>query len=364
MADIKTPEKYVGKEGIIKEAGSYIARYGKKALIVGSKTARQVAEQDLVQSLEEQGIRYEVQEFSGYPSIARAEVYAARAKEIGAEVLIALGGGKVMDVVKVAGSLSDIPVVTIPTIAATCASWAAVSIIYTEEGDFEQFYNNRYTPRLILVDYAVIAKAPERYIKAGIVDTYAKWFELAPAITGEEDELVDQLSYFGSKLAYEILDENTEKALEAVRSGQVTKEVTKVIDAIIFLTGYVGSFVGNKAFAGFAHPFYHSSRRIAASRKSLHGELVSYGILTQLVLENKPEETIGETIQKFASFDEAFTLEDLGLADNPQEDLAVIANRTFDEFGSFTGLGIGEKVEDIIAALFKTDELVKKWRQK
>ena len=79
-------------------------------------------------------------------------------------------------------------------------------------------------------------------------------------------------------------------------------------------------------------------------------------------------------IRKFAQFDEAFTLEDLGLEDvtleaeelkaKKEEGLKIIAQRTLDEFGGFTKLGFGYTVEEIYEGLTKADELVRKYKRK
>lgn len=364
MTNIKAPEEYVNEAGAIKKAGKYIKLYGKNVLIISGHRAFEAIKDDLVKSLEENQIEYHIEKFTGYPTYEKARCYAEHAKKAGVDVLVGAGGGKVCDVTKAAGDLASLPVITIPTISATCACWAAVSVIYTDEGDFERFYQNRYTPRQIIVDPEVLVKAPERYLKSGIVDTYAKWYELAPGLKGREDTLVLQLSSFGAKLAYDILDDNYEGALKAVREGLVNSNFIDTVDAIFFLAGYVGTFVGARAYSGFAHPFYHSSRCIRESRKSLHGELVAYGILSQLVLEKKSEEEIASVIEKFEKIDQAYTLKDLGLDGNREENLNVIAKRTLDEFGGFTKLGFGNSVSEIYDGLKKTEILVEKYRKK
>lgn len=373
MVNIKAPETYVNEPGSIKTAGSLIKVFGTKVLVIGGEHALVAAGEAFTKSLEENQITFQTEVFKGYPTIEKAKIYAELAQKKGIEVIVAVGGGKVCDVSKAAADLAGLPVITIPTVLATCAAWASVSVIYTEEGDFKTFHPNRFTPRVILADPEILVKAPERYLKAGIVDTYAKWYELAPGLKGRKDTLPMQLSSYGAKLAFDILDDHYEQAIEAVREGVVSDSFVQVLDAVIFLAGYVGTFVGARAYSGFAHPFYHSSRRIATSRKSLHGELVAYGILAQLVLEKKSEAEIALTIQKFEKFDEAFTLEELGLessglSDNErkkkkEEGLKIIAQRTIDEFGGFTKLGFGFTVEEIYEGLVKADELVRKYRK-
>lgn len=374
MVNIKAPETYINEPGGIQRAGSLIKIFGKKILLIGGEHALAATGEKLEKSLEENQITFQTEVFRGYPTMEKAQLYAELAKKEGIEVIVAVGGGKVCDVSKAAADLAKLPVITVPTVLATCAAWASVSVIYTEEGDFQTFHPNRFTPRVILADPEILVKAPERYLKAGIVDTYAKWYELVPGLKGREDTLPMQLSSYGAKLAFDLLDDHYEEAIEAVRKGEVNDSFLQVIDAIIFLAGYVGTFVGARAYSGFAHPFYHSSRRIASSRKSLHGELVAYGILSQLVLEKKPEEEIAGVIQKFEKFDEAFTLGDLGLEDltleeaerkkTKEEALKIIAQRTLDEFGGFQKLGFGYDVKEIYEGLVKADELVKKYRER
>lgn len=363
MTDIKAPECYVNEFGVTGKVGEHIKKFGNRIMIIGGKTALRETQENITNSLLQNDVMYHIYEFTGYPTLEKANEYAEQARKKHIEVLVAVGGGKVCDVTKTAGDIAGIPVITIPTISATCASWAAVSVLYTEEGDFHRFYQNRYTPRLIIVDPEVLIQAPERYLKAGIIDTYAKWYELAPGLKGRQDTLVMQISSFGARLAFDILDDNAEKAIEAVRKKQVDEAFLQTIDAIIFLAGYVGTFVGARAYSGFAHPFYHSSRRISESRKMLHGELVSYGILAQLVMEGKSEESMEETIRKFDRLDVAFTLQDLGLDDDQGNKLPVIAERTLKEFGGFTKLGFGYTSDEICRALLKADEQVRTYRK-
>lgn len=362
MLDIRTPEKYINEAGSIKKAGEYISRYGNNAFIIAGTKALNAVKESLFESLKENAIEYEVLEFSGYPTLQNANAYAELAKKANKDVIIAVGGGKVQDVAKVTGDFAEIPVIAIPTIAATCASWAAVSITYNDEGDYVEPHLNRFTPRVIIADPEIILRAPERYIKAGIVDTYAKWYETITGITGKDDPLPLQISVHGAKVALDLLNEKGLKAVEDSRNGIVSKEGIDTIDAIIYLAGLVGSFVGERMYTGFAHPFYHASRRITSSRHMLHGELVAYGLITQLILQEKPEQEIMDMVKKFSQYDAAFTLEDLGLAEDSDNKLTIIAIRILKEFPEYTKLGFGTTVEKIVAGLYKTDEYVRKYR--
>lgn len=362
MLSIKSPQEYVNEPGVIKKAGEYLHKFGNNALIITGEKSLAAVGNYLLPDLEEKKIYYDVIHFTGYPTLEKAKAYANIAENSNKTVIIAVGGGKIQDVSKAAGSFSGLPVVAIPTIAATCASWAAVSVIYTEEGDFEQYFLNEHSPRLIISDPEIIANAPERYIKAGIVDTIAKWYETVPGITGVNDSLSLQISVHGAKLALDLLEQKGLKAIEENRNGIIGKNAVDTIDAIIYLAGFVGSFIGEKAYSGFAHPFYHASRRIASTRHMLHGELVAFGLITQLILENKPDEQIKNVIKEFSQYDVAFTLADLGLEEDSENKLQIIAERILAEFPGYTKFGFGTTVESIVAAFRKADGYVKQYK--
>lgn len=366
MLEIKSPEKYINEPGIIKAVGKHIQNYGNKALIIWSKTAKDVVEQEVMLSLKESNIQSNTILFEGFPTLTKAEEYQRQAKERGSDVIVAIGGGRVQDIAKATGTLAELPVVAIPTIAATCAAWAAVSVIYKDDGDFEQFFQNKNSPKLILVDSSIIALTPVRYLKAGIVDTLAKWYETVSGIDDKNDGFPLQISVHGAKLAFDYLNKVgssvTKGAVQTSQKGIVNPELIGTIDSIIYLAGFVGSFVGDKAYSGFAHPFYHAARRIKETHHRLHGEMVAFGLITQLVLEGKAEEEIANTIKQFFELDVAFTLEDLGLFEDSESKLTTIAVRILDEFPNYTRFGFGTTVEEIVEGFYKADTYVKRYR--
>lgn len=60
----------------------------------------------------------------------------------------------------------------------------ALSVIYTEEGIFQEYRFYRKNPDLVLVDTQVIAQAPPRLLTAGMGDALATWFEAKTCVAG------------------------------------------------------------------------------------------------------------------------------------------------------------------------------------
>lgn len=360
MLTIKTPKRYINEPGILKRAGEYIAEYGRKPLILGGKTALETTGSVFLDSLAEHGISYRgVSTFQGYPSQRQFDHYAELAKQTGADSIIGVGGGRVLDTAKAAGDILGLPVITVPTVAATCAAWAAVTIQYDDEGAFVQMRNNRKSADLVLADTRILLNSPIRYLHSGVVDTFAKYYENRPLLEKHPESITALLTVQGSKLAYDLLEDNTKKALEEAKRDIYGDAARNVVDAIIYLAGYAGSFSEDYGHYSFAHPFYHCSTRLANTRHRLHGEKVAYGILAQLFLENKPEDEILAAIRLFDRYDAAFTLEDLGIQETLAEDIRFLGKDIPDTFGY-----AGWSAEEIEHALLQADQWVKDYRNR
>jgi glycerol dehydrogenase len=360
MLTVKTPNTYLNEPGILASAGTYIAEYGKRPLIISSVTAWKVTHEKILKTLRENDIdTSNVYIFSGYPSENQFQKYAGLAEEIRADVIIGIGGGRTLDTAKAAGDIADLPVVTVPTIAATCAAWAAVTIQYDDEGAYVKARWNRKTAGLIIADPEIILTAPKRYLYAGVVDTLAKFYETRPAIEADRNNTTTKLGLYGSEIAYENLEKRTFQALEEAQDGIFSKAAQDVIDAVIYLAGFVGSFTEDSAYrASFAHPFYHCSTRIADTRHRLHGEKVAFGIIAQLFLEKKEETEIQEVIALFDQYHAALTLEDLGICEDVEEKLAFLGKDIPEAFPT-----VPYSPEEIVAALRLADEMIKRERK-
>ena len=77
-----------------------------------------------------------------------------------------------------------LPVVNCPTVASSDAPCSALSVIYTDEGIFQEYRFYRKNPDLVLVDTQVIAQAPPRLLSAGMGDALATWFEARTCVAG------------------------------------------------------------------------------------------------------------------------------------------------------------------------------------
>ena len=356
---IKTPQVYINEPDIINEAGKYIKQYSKKPIIIGGKSALQVTLEALKKSLKENdvAIKY-IDTFLGFPSENKFNYYADIVKKYEADAIIAIGGGRVLDTAKATADLLDIPVITIPTIAATCAAWAGLTIQYDDEGAYVKARPLKRAPSLIIADTKIILSAPERYLFAGAVDTFAKFYEIRPSFEHAKNAVNLDIALYASRIAYDKLEKNIFKAILEAKDGIYEQSAKDVVDAIIYLAGFAGSFQTNTGYYSFAHPFYHISSRFPNTRHRLHGEKVAYGILAQLFLEKKERAYIEAIIETFMKYNNAFTLEDIGLNRDDNKELEAIAADIKESFEY-----VEWSKEDIIEGLRAADLLVGKIRK-
>ncbi|MBQ1508837.1 MAG: hypothetical protein IIZ47_05385, partial [Erysipelotrichaceae bacterium] len=136
-----------------------------------------------------------------------------------------------------------------------------------------------------------------------------------------------------SVLCYGPILEKGEKAYEDVKNHVVSHEVEEVIKSIIIATGTVSLSVHPFYNSALAHALYYGlTVREWMERKHLHGEIVSYGTLVQLLLDNQTEE-----LKRVYAFNRSVKLPvclgDLDLsADDPLDDVldATIVNPELD----------------------------------
>src|SRR5262249_8156210 len=128
-------------------------------------------------SLDEVNLSHVIHRFGGECSLAEVERVKTAAHACGARTVIGAGGGKVLDNARAAADDLSVPVVNCQTVASSDAPCSALSVIYSEEGVFQEYRFYRKSPDLVLVDTDVIAHAPPRLLSAGMGDALATWFE-------------------------------------------------------------------------------------------------------------------------------------------------------------------------------------------
>ncbi|MFJ5335735.1 iron-containing alcohol dehydrogenase family protein [Pectobacterium sp. CHL-2024] len=319
MIAIQAPQTYLNRDGVIRSVGEYAAPYASTILIITSPQAWKSTSEAVERSLNEFGLRYQVEFLPGDCTKPAIEALTAQARAFSAELILGIGGGRVLDVAKVVGDiLGQLPVITVPTIAATCAAWSSFSVIYSDSGVHNGAFSLTRLPVWVLVDSEIITRTPSRYLKAGIVDALAKWYEFQPYLRHGDDGLALALKAQAAKLAVETLNTYGEQAIADNEQGLVTPALRGAIDAAIALAGLANSMKDEVPRIGVAHAIHNSMTHLPELHDWLHGEKVGFGLAVQAFLEHDSDADREELFTQLRRYGSPITLSALGLNERPQ----------------------------------------------
>jgi hydroxycarboxylate dehydrogenase A len=216
-----------------------------------------------------------------------------------ADAVIGVGGGKILDTAKAAADKTGKPVITVPTLAATCSAWTPLSVMYDDAGRYIRFDVFPRQNLACFFDPQIVLSAPVGYLRSGIGDTLAKWYE-AELLTRniEFPSAPVRLGLEASRICRDALLLHGEKAVDDYQQRILSQELINVFESIIVLGGSVGGFAERFGRVAGAHSVHNGLTAVPETHSCLHGEKVAYGILVQLMLE----ERIGEVQQLVSSF--------------------------------------------------------------
>ncbi len=194
--------------------------------------------------------------------------------------VIAIGGGKVLDAGKLVANRLDMPCITVPLSAATCAGWTALSNIYTPQGAFLKDESLKRCPDLLIFDHSLVNKAPTRLLASGIADALAKWYEASITSKKSLDGLVLQAVQMARVLRDQLLIDGHEALKNPTSDSWV-----RVAEGCALTAGLIGGIGGPHCRTAAAHAVHNGLTQLHGCQNILHGEKVGLGILIQLHLE-------------------------------------------------------------------------------
>ncbi|MDR3315815.1 MAG: iron-containing alcohol dehydrogenase [Coriobacteriales bacterium] len=361
MSVINIAQQYENQAGSLDQAGALIAAFAKSALIIAGEKAYAAVAARLEPSLAAAGIATQLQKYPGLPTQAQAGIFAQQAASLQVQAVIAVGGGRILDLAKGVAALAGLPLVTIPTIAATCAAFSDLIVYYHPDGSQDCYVFHDEPPRLIIVDPEVLLAAPAQYLHSGVVDSIAKYYEVQSSFNGNRHDLVLRLQIKVSELILETLEQDYTQAFKRSGSNVGTKVSTVVLqntlDAIILLAGLVGAIKGNVAYGGLAHHFYNQTTKIPITQRRLHGEVVSYGLLVQWVIEGRDDSYVSAHQQDFALLGQPVTLAELGITDAVESSVTRIAQLMKEAVGEYSSAARELTERSLIEAIYHVDTL-------
>lgn len=354
---IMSPSKYIQGSGELEKIRSYVENFGKTFLVLATESGMKRTKSIVENSFEGSDSKLVFEVFNKECCKKEINRLVNIVKENGCECVIGIGGGKLLDTAKAVAYYAGLPVVIVPSIASTDAPCSALSVIYTEDGVFEEYLILPKNPEIVIMDTKIIANAPSRLLVAGMGDALATYFEARACKKSNAKNMAglhpSKSAYALAKLCYETLLEDGLKAKLAVENKVVTPAVENIIEANTYLSG-VGFESGGLAAA---HAIHNGFTVLKQCHHLYHGEKVAFGTLVQLVMENSPIEEIEEVIDFCISVGLPVTLEQMGVKEIIQEEIMEVAKASCAKGETIYNMPFEVTVESVYAAILTADAI-------
>lgn len=265
---------YIGA-GIIEELGDLLRNQSLKGpiCIASGPHVRNLIGQELSNGLDGYELHW-VQ--VDHPTEEAVMNVSEKARSVNARTIIGFGGGKTIDVSKIAAEFLDVPMVSVPT----SASHDGISSPLASLRDSERPYSMiTKPPYVIAADLRIISKAPPRLFKGGFGDLIAKLtsvkdWELA------RDEVNEYYGDYAASLAMLSAKHVMERA-EDIRN--MTDEGIRALIEALISSGVAAGIAGSsRPCSGSEHLISHALELIAPGI-GLHGEKT--GLSTVMMAE-------------------------------------------------------------------------------
>lgn len=356
---MRAPLKYVQGQNSLSAFYQETADLGSSYLLICSNSGYKACHDKIEQSFKDTDCYRQYEIFGGVSSVGEIEKMRKIVVENGIDVVVGIGGGSAIDTAKATAYYEHRPVAIIPTVCATDAPCTGLSVIYQDDGTFDRYLFYPKNPEAVIVDTEVIAASPVKFLVAGMGDALGTYFEArvcqkvdAPSL---ENGGITRSAMALCKLCYETLLEYGVQAKAACGQNLVTPALEAIVEANTYLSG-VGADNGGLAVA---HSVYNGFTALKECEKTMHGSLVAFGTIAQLILEAAPKAEVEEVIGFCKSVGLPVTLEEVGVTDPSR--VMIAAEKACIEGETIHNMPGDVTPQQLYNALLTADLLGKAW---
>ena len=257
-----------------------------------------------------------------------------------------------------------LPVVNCPTVASSDAPCSALSVIYSDEGVFQEYRSYRKNPDLVLVDTEVIAQAPPRLLAAGMGDALATWFEAKTCVAGSVRNMRGGSSTISAlalaELCYQTLLADGPSALQAVRTQVVTPALERLVEANTLLSGLGFESSGLAA----AHAVHNGLTDCARHTRVLSWRESRLWPISPIGARRGPSATLEKILAFSSEVGLPITLADIGLTKLTRHQLDPIARRATVPGETIHNEPFEVTTEMVTDGILAADALGRKWKKR
>ncbi len=283
----------VGK-GVLSNINSICGELGyKKALIVTGKNTLKVAGERVQWILANDGIgsSRSIVEDAQLETVGRVMEETGKAN---ADVLIGVGGGRSIDVAKLAAAKRGKAFISVPTVA---SHDGIASSLASVKGMERPYTVKAVSPVAVVMDSAIIAASPYRFTAAGCGDVVCKVTEVADWKLAHEEN-GDYYGAYAASLAL-MSGELIMGSAEKIRQN-TAETVRDLLEALISCSTSMSIAGSSRPCSGSAHLFSHALDLIV-DKPALHGEQCGVGAIMMARLHDINWEVVRDALEKLGA---------------------------------------------------------------
>lgn len=302
--NVQLPREIHTGPGILDEIGEVCDTLlsKKKVTIVTGNTTKKIAGNHVIEVLEDDDYEIEEMIINQATDETVNQVYESSNDS---SAILGVGGGKVIDVAKIASTRNNIPFISIPTTAAHDGIASPRASIKNNTGSASLEAN---APFAIIADTQIISQAPYKFTASGFADIISN-------LTAVEDW----------KLAHKLINEpfsDSAAALSVMTAKLLIQEAdniqprhpesTAIVVKGLISSGMAMSIAGtSRPASGSEHKFSHALDKIAP-KPALHGEQCGVGTIMMMYLQGGDWKHIQSVLKKVNA---PTTAKELGIED-------------------------------------------------
>lgn len=320
------PTRIMFGPGTSKDVGVEMGSLGcKKAFLLTDKNLLKAGLlEDILKALGNKcvGVFSDIPQDTGLDVIDRA---ATIAKEKGADIVVSVGGGSVMDTAKCVcivltegGSIADFngiqmltrlqtPHIAVPTTSGTgCeVTWVAV-VMDKKKGQKRLVVETFNAPRIALLDPKLTVKLPPLLTASTGMDAMTHAVECMTSM--QREPIADGLAMHAIRLLYKYLPTCVENGSDLVARGQVQIAAT------------IAGWAFGNTMVGIVHAMAHSIGAVAH---------VPHGIANGILLPHCMQFNFDDAVEQYAMVAEAFGIRPKGMGDREAAQAAIEEMKSF-----------------------------------
>lgn len=354
---IQSPTKYVQGYDEIKKLSAHTKLYGNKPYVIMDSFLYDKYHSTISEDFDGHSMPYYFEVFQGECTEEEVNRHLEKMLSFGSDVIIAIGGGKTIDVGKAISYFSNLPILVVPTVASTDAPCSALSVLYHKSGQLDRYLTLRHSPNLVLVDTHIILEAPTRLLVAGMGDALSTYFEAAACYESyHKNASQRQVSLAALALARQCLHTILQDGIDAKVScddKKLSPAFENIVEANIYLSG-IGFESGGLAAA---HAIHNGFTLLPESAATLHGEKIAFTTIVQLILQKYPQEEIQKIILFCKAVGLPTCLKDLKMEHLAKDALFTVAKASTSENSVIHNMPFKVTADDVLSAILTADKL-------